>query len=183
MNYCSNCASPVVKRVPPGDERLRHVCDACGRIFYENPRIIAGCIPEWRDRILLCRRAIEPRKGFWTLPAGFMEIGETTEEGAARETLEEANARVEIGEIFSCVNVPIINQVHILFRATLLDLDFSAGPESLEVELLKEQEVPWDQIAFPSIETSLRFYFEDRAAGRFSMHTASIYRRPGAGSR
>ncbi len=179
MKYCSTCASPVVLRVPPGDERERHVCNACGEIFYQNPRIVTGCIPEWGQQILLCKRAIEPRYGFWTLPAGFMENGETTQQGAARETLEEAHARVEVGDMFSYVNVPIISQVHILFRARLLDLDFSAGTESLDVRLMNEDEIPWDDIAFPSVERSLRLFFADRAAGAYSLHSVDIYRRAG----
>lgn len=177
MNYCTQCGAPVVSRVPPGDDRERFVCDRCDTIHYSNPKIVAGCIPEWDGRVLLCRRAIEPRYGLWTLPAGFMENHETTQEAAARETLEEARARVEIGELFSYLNIPRISQVYVLFRARLLDVDFGPGHESLEVELFEEQKIPWQEIAFPAIEITLRRFFEDRARGRFSTHVVDVHRR------
>lgn len=177
MNYCSKCGSPVTSRVPPGDDRPRHVCDSCGTIFYSNPKIVAGCIPQWEEQLLLCRRAIEPRSGLWTLPAGFMENGESTAQAAARETLEEANARVEMGKLFAYLNIPTLNQVYVIFLAELLDLEFFAGAESLEVRLFKEDEVPWDAIAFPSIERALRLYFEDRRGPGFGTHMADIERR------
>jgi len=142
MKFCSNCGAPVTSRIPPGDTLPRHVCDACHAIHYQNPRMVVGCIPEWDDRILLCRRAIEPRHGLWTVPAGYMENGETTFAGAQRETLEEANARVEIGPLYALYNIPHINQVYILFRARLLDTDVSPGAETLEVRLLAEAEIP-----------------------------------------
>jgi ADP-ribose pyrophosphatase YjhB (NUDIX family) len=178
MRYCSQCAAPISRRVPQGDDRPRHVCDACGTIFYENPKIIAGCLPVWEDRVLLCRRAIEPRLGLWTLPAGFMENGETTTDAAARETLEEANARVEVGQLFTYLNVPRINQVYVIFLGTLVDLEFSAGAESLEVALLREDEIPWVDLAFPSIEKTLELFFEDRRQGSFRTHVDDIHRRP-----
>lgn len=174
MNFCSNCGAPVALRIPPGDTLPRHVCASCGSIHYLNPKIVVGAIPEWEDRILLCRRAIEPRHGFWTLPAGFMENAETTAEGAARETLEEACARIEVGEMFTLINVPHISQVHIVHRARLLDLEFSPGEESLEVALFAEEEIPWQDIAFRTIAMTLRHYFEDRRHGNFGFHTASI---------
>jgi ADP-ribose pyrophosphatase YjhB (NUDIX family) len=177
MNFCSQCASPVTSRVPPGDDRPRHVCDSCGTIFYSNPKIVAGCIPVWEERLLLCRRAIEPRSGLWTLPAGFMEDGESTAQAAARETLEEANARVEMGKLFAYLNIPTLNQVYVIFLAKLLDLDFHAGAESLEVRLFNEDEIPWDAIAFPSIERALRLYYEDRRGASFGTHMADIERR------
>lgn len=177
MNFCSQCGSPVSSRIPPGDDRPRFVCDTCGTIFYSNPKIVAGCIPQWDDRVLLCRRAIEPRSGLWTLPAGFMENGETTEAAAARETLEEANARVEIGDLFAYLNIPRLNQVYVIFLARLLDENFSAGAESLEVRLFEEKRIPWDQMAFLSIEKALRLYFADRRDGRFRTHMADIERR------
>lgn len=136
--------------------------------------MVIGSIPEWEDKILLCRRAIEPRHGFWTLPGGFMENGETTTEAAIRETLEEANARIEIGDLYSMYSLPFINQVHLLFRARLLDLDFSPGPESLEVKLFSENEIPWDEIAFRPIKFSLEHYFADRHKGHFSFHIGEI---------
>ncbi len=178
MNFCPRCASPVVERVPEGDDRPRHVCDACGTIHYSNPRIVAGCVPVWEDRVLLCRRAIEPRHGLWTLPAGFMENGETTQAAAARETLEEAKARVEVGDIYTYLNIPRINQVYVIFRARLLDPDVGPGAESLEVALFREEDVPWDALAFPAIEITLRHYFEDRASGAFPTRVIDVHRRP-----
>ena len=126
MKFCPNCAAPITTRVPPGDALPRHLCDACGSIHYQNPKMVVGCVPEWEGRVLLCRRAIEPRYGYWTLPAGFMENGESVGEGAARETLEEAGARVELTAPFSMVSVPYVNQIHLFYRARLLDLDFKA---------------------------------------------------------
>jgi len=178
MNFCSQCGAPVTSRVPPGDDRPRHVCDSCGTIFYSNPKIVAGCIPQWGEQVLLCRRAIEPRSGLWTLPAGFMENGESTAQAAARETLEEANARVEIGKLFAYLNIPAINQVYVIFLARLLDIDYSAGAESLEVRLFDEHQIPWQEIAFPSIERALRLYYQDRRRNSFGTHMADIERRP-----
>jgi ADP-ribose pyrophosphatase YjhB (NUDIX family) len=178
MNFCSQCGSPVSSRVPPGDDRPRHMCDVCGTIFYSNPKIVAGCIPQWDEQLLLCRRAIEPRSGLWTLPAGFMENGESTAQAAARETLEEANARVEMGKLFAYLNIPALSQVYVIFLARLIDLNFSAGAESLEVRLFHEHEIPWEEIAFPSIERALRLYFQDRRSNCFGTHMADIERRP-----
>jgi ADP-ribose pyrophosphatase YjhB (NUDIX family) len=174
MNYCSHCGARVELRVPEGDTVPRHVCTSCGTIHYENPKMVVGCIPEWEDRILLCRRAIEPRRGLWTLPAGFMENAETTAEGAQRETLEEANARVEIHGLYALFNIPHINQVYMLFRARLLDLDFSAGAESLETRLFTEDEIPWDEIAFITVRRTLHHYFDDRRRGEFQFHMGTI---------
>jgi ADP-ribose pyrophosphatase YjhB (NUDIX family) len=165
--------------VPAGDNLPRHVCERCGTIHYQNPKMVVGAIPEWEDRILLCRRAIEPRSGLWTLPAGFMENAETTAEAAARETLEEACARIEVGEMFSLINVPHINQVHILYRARLLDLDFSPGTESLEVRLFDEADIPWEAIAFRTIGMTLRHYYADRKAGSYAFHVGDIVYKPG----
>lgn len=174
MNFCSACGAHVEHRVPPGDNLPRHICTNCGIIHYENPKMVVGCIPEWENRILLCRRAIEPRHGFWTVPAGFMENGETTAEGAARETLEEANARVEILGLYALFNIPHINQVYMLFRARLLDLNFSAGEETLETGLFDEDQIPWDQLAFITVRRTLRHYFDDRRAGAFHFHVGTI---------
>lgn len=175
MNYCSHCGHhPVARLIPPGDTRERFVCTACGTIHYQNPRNVGGTIPVWGDAVLLCRRAIEPRRGFWTLPAGFMELGETTSQCAARETLEEAGARVEIESLFSLLNVPHVEQIHFFYLARLLDTDIEAGEESLEVRLFTEDEIPWDDIAFPTVTQTLRFYFADRRAGQYSLHTADI---------
>jgi ADP-ribose pyrophosphatase YjhB (NUDIX family) len=178
MKYCNQCGQPLTRMVPPGDHLPRYVCTACETIHYQNPKLVVGCVPEWEDdRILLCRRAIEPRYGYWTLPAGFMENSETTAEAAARETLEEANARVRILEPLALVNVARINQVHLMYRAKLLDTGYSAGAESLDVALVTEAEVPWDEIAFPSVRFTLEHYFADRRAGRpFVLHTTDIDR-------
>jgi ADP-ribose pyrophosphatase YjhB (NUDIX family) len=174
MKFCSNCGSPVTQRVPAGDNLPRYVCDACNTIHYQNPRLVVGCIVEHGGRILLCRRGIEPRHGYWTVPAGYMENGETTYQGAARETLEEANARVEIGPLYALYNIPHISQVYVLFRAQLLDTNISAGPETLEVRLVTESEIPWDQIAFASVRNALLHYFEDLKRGKFEFHMGTI---------
>ncbi len=174
MKYCSQCAAPLARRVPPGDALPRHVCDTCGVIHYENPKMIVGCVAEWQGRVLLCRRAIEPRYGLWTVPAGFLENGETTEAGARRETLEEANARVEIDDLFALYNLPHINQVYMLFRARLLDLDFRPGSETLETRLVDETEVPWNELAFVTVRNTLTHYFNDRRSGRFTLHMGTI---------
>jgi ADP-ribose pyrophosphatase YjhB (NUDIX family) len=178
MNFCSHCGTRVVVRVPPGDSLPRHVCDKCGTIHYQNPKIIVGCIPTWENRVLLCKRAIEPRYGLWTVPAGFMENGETTGDGAKRETLEEANANVEIGDLFALYNIPHINQVYMLFRAQLLDLDFHAGAETLEVRLCTDTEVPWDEIAFATVRNTLTHYFNDQRRGHFGFHLGTIEPMP-----
>ena len=175
MKFCSECGASVELRIPPDDNRLRHVCTTCATVHYQNPKLVVGAIPEWEDgRILLCRRAIEPRYGLWTLPAGFMENGESTTEAAARETLEEANGHIAVGELYSMYSLPYINQVHLLFRARLLDLDFSPGAESLEVELFEEQDIPWDDLAFRPVHFTLQHYFADRKNGHFQFHIGSL---------
>ncbi len=174
MKYCSDCGNPIDLRIPAGDTFPRHVCPKCNTIHYQNPKMVVGCIPEWEGKILLCRRAIEPRYGFWTLPAGFMENAETLVEAASRETLEEANARVKVGELYAIYNLSHINQVHILFRAQLLDLNFKPGIESLEVQLFSELEVPWDTLAFRVIREPLKRYFEERYHGRLGFHMGTI---------
>jgi len=174
MNFCSNCGAKVALRVPPGDSVPRHVCDGCGTIHYRNPVMVVGTIPEWEDRVLLCRRAIEPRHGFWTLPAGFMELGETTAQAALRETMEEARARVELGEAFSLLSVPHVNQVHLFYRARLSEQKFAAGEETLEARLFSESEIPWDAIAFRTISTTLKHFFSDRKEGKFRLHSGEI---------
>jgi ADP-ribose pyrophosphatase YjhB (NUDIX family) len=176
MKFCSACGHPVSLRIPPGDNRERFVCEHCGAVHYQNPRNVVGTVPVWEDKVLLCRRAIEPRYGYWTLPAGFMEIGETTAEAAARETLEEAGARVEVQHLFSLLNVPHVHQVHLFYLARLLDLDIEAGEESLEVRLFDEDEIPWEDIAFPTVGQTLRFFFADRSAGSYGLHTGDIFR-------
>lgn len=172
--FCSACGSRLVHRVPAGDSLPRGVCDACGSIHYRNPRLVVGALPEWEGRILLCRRAIEPRHGKWTLPAGFMENGESVAAAASRETMEEAGARIELGPMFSMISVPYINQVHVIYRARLLDLEFAPGEETLELDLFREEDIPWKEIAFRTIAISLRKFFADRTAGSFGFHTTEL---------
>lgn len=174
MRFCSSCGASVALKIPDGDTLPRHVCEACGTIHYQNPKVVVGALPEWEDKILLCRRAIEPQYGFWTVPAGFMENRETTAEAAARETEEEARARIEVGALFSLVNIAHISQVHLFYRARLIDLDFGPGTESLEVRLFSEDEIPWEDIAFRSIHFTLKRYFDDRQSGTYGFHTADL---------
>ena len=174
MKFCSNCAAPVLQRIPPGDSHLRWVCDACGEIHYQNPKLVVGTVPEWEGRLLLCRRAIEPRYGYWTLPAGFMENAETAGEAAVRETLEEAGARIELLEPYSMLSVPFANQVHLFYRARLLDLSFQPGEESLEVALFEEAQIPWKDMAFRTVSLTLQYWFADRKAGRYVFHAGDV---------
>jgi ADP-ribose pyrophosphatase YjhB (NUDIX family) len=169
MNYCSQCGNAVAKKVPEGDNRPRFVCTTCDTIHYQNPRIITGCLPIHEHRVLLCRRAIEPRSGLWTLPAGFLENGETSSAGAERETMEEANANVEILDLYTLFSLPHISQVYMFFRANLQNLDFSPGEESLETRLFEEHEIPWDDLAFPVITQTLEHYFRDRVDNNFEV--------------
>lgn len=179
MKYCSLCGHEVVLRVPDGDSRARHVCPACQAVHYQNPKIICGCLPVWQDQVLLCRRAIEPRHGLWTLPAGFMENGETLQQGAARETWEEAAAQVNIGELYAVFNIPHISQVYMMFRAELVDGVFGVGPESLESRLFREDEIPWQELAFPSIAKTLRYWFADRQTGQYPVRVCDLLPPPG----
>lgn len=179
MKFCSVCGQPVTSKVPEGDHLPRFVCTSCGTIHYENPRIIAGCVIETEGKILLCKRAIEPRHGFWTTPAGFMENGESVQDAAAREALEEALAHVKIGSLLAVVNVLRAHQVHIMFRATLLEPSFGIGPESLESRLYAEEEIPWSELAFLSVEFALRRYLQDRRLGREQVHFRDIDWREG----
>jgi ADP-ribose pyrophosphatase YjhB (NUDIX family) len=161
------CGATVSHEIPEGDDRLRHVCHNCGNVQYQNPKLVVGCIPEWEGRILFCRRDIEPRKGKWTLPAGFMENNETAAAGAVRETWEEARAGVVVVAPYRVYDLPFVNQVYIMFRARMTSPDFQTTPESSEVTLLREQEVPWEDIAFPVIRETLMSYFADRQKGHF----------------
>jgi ADP-ribose pyrophosphatase YjhB (NUDIX family) len=174
MKYCSNCGASVARRVPPGDALPRFVCDQCGEIHYQNPKLVVGTVPEWQGRLLLCRRAIEPRYGYWTLPAGFMENDETTAQAAQRETLEEAGANIKLAEPFTMVSVPMVNQVHLFYRAHLVNLEFRPGEESLEVALFDEQAIPWKQIAFRTVGLTLRHWFADRSNGSFGFHAEEL---------
>ena len=175
MNFCSQCGSERIElKVPPGDDRVRHVCALCGMIHYQNPKVVAGCLVEWQGQVLLCKRAIEPRRDLWTLPAGFLENGETVPQGAQRETWEEARARVDVLELYTLISLPHINQIYIIFRARLLDLNFSPGVESLDVRLFSEADIPWSALAFRTIHYTLQHYFADRKAGCFPIHVSTI---------
>jgi ADP-ribose pyrophosphatase YjhB (NUDIX family) len=174
IKFCNSCGAAVTHRIPEGDTLERAVCDACGLVHYQNPKIVVGCLPVYGDRILICKRAIEPRYGLWTLPAGFMENNETAGEGAAREALEEANAKVEIEELYTVYSIPNISQVYMMFRAKLIDPDVSPGTESLEVKLATEDEIPWNQLAFAMVKKTLEFYLEDRKTGIFKPRFGDI---------
>ena len=178
MKFCSHCGATVSLAIPAGDTLPRHVCTGCGTIHYQNPKMVIGCIAEWEGRVLLCRRAIEPRYGLWTLPAGFMENNETTAEAAARETLEEACAEVDIGHLFALVNIPYIHQVHMFYTARLIDGRFGAGAESLETALFDEADIPWPSMAFRSVSFALRAWLEDRKKGHFGLHTTDLFPPP-----
>ncbi len=174
MKFCSQCGNPVVQRIPDGDNRPRFVCDHCQTVQYQNPRIVAGCLPVWDGRILLCRRAIEPRRGYWTLPAGFMENGETLQDAARRETWEEACARVQDLQLYTLFDLPHINQVYMFFRAELSDGAFGAGEESLEARLFEESEIPWDALAFPTVGRTLECFLADRHQGHFPVRNEPL---------
>jgi len=175
IQHCRECGAPVVYRIPDdGDTRARAVCTACATVHYENPLNVVGTVPVLGDRVLLCKRNIEPRWGKWTLPAGFMELDETTAQGAARETDEEAGAHIEMGALFSLVNIPQVGQVHLFYLATLLDDQFAPGPETIEARLFAEHEIPWDTIAFRTVHVTLERFFADRRAGRFGMHCIDL---------
>ncbi|MEA5098474.1 MAG: NUDIX hydrolase [Burkholderiaceae bacterium] len=183
MKFCSQCAHPVTLDIPPDDHLPRHICPNCGTIHYQNPKLVVCSIPVWETdgetKIMLCRRAIEPRSGLWTLPGGFMENDETTVDAARRETVEEAGARIDVEQrLFSLINLPPIHQVHLFYRAKLLDLDFKPGAESLEVKLFSETDMPWSDLAFRSVRSALEFFFADltqvRRGGAFGFHPHDI---------
>jgi len=174
MKYCSSCGGELSKRIPRDDDRERHVCDSCETVHYQNPRIIVGCLPVFGEQVLLCRRAIEPRRNFWTLPAGFMENGETTLDGARRETWEEARARVEDEVLYTVFDLPHISQVYMFYRARLAAAEFAAGPESIDVDLFSEERIPWSELAFPVINVTLERFFEDRRREEFPVHNATL---------
>lgn len=174
MKFCSDCGHPVSQRIPEGDDRPRYVCEQCQTIHYHNPRIVVGCLPVYGEQILLCRRAIEPRFGYWTLPAGYMENGETTLEGAWRETWEEAGARVGKEVLYRLFDLPHVNQVYMFYRAVLPEPSFAPGVESLDVRLFDESEIPWQDLAFPVVTQVLKDFFADRARGRFCVRVSSV---------
>ena len=174
MKFCSHCGEGVAHRIPAGDNRPRYVCDGCDAIHYQNPRVVTGCLPFHDNRVLLCKRSIAPRKGYWTLPAGFLENGETTAQGALRETCEEANASAEIIDLYTLFSLPHISQVYMFYRARLTNLDFHPGEESLETRLFAEHEVPWELLAFPVITETLRHYFNDLLVDSFPIRSRDI---------
>ena len=174
IKHCRACGAAVTYLVPVDDNRPRAVCDQCATIHYENPLNVVGTLPVWQDQVLLCRRNIEPRYGLWTLPAGFMELGETLRDGALRETIEEAGAQVEMQELYTMLNVVRVGQVHFFYRAQLLDTRFDPGPETIEARLFREDEIPWEQIAFRTVKETLRRWFDDRRQGQFGFHTVDI---------
>jgi ADP-ribose pyrophosphatase YjhB (NUDIX family) len=178
MKFCSSCGSDIVLIIPSGDDRERHVCSSCELIHYSNPRVIVGCLPIYEDKILLCKRAIQPRKNYWTLPAGFMENGETTLQGAARETWEEAEAKVSGLELYRIFDVPLISQEYMFYRCTVDDGVYGVGPESLETGLYAEDQIPWDDIAFPVVRETLKEYFQDVAQGHFPVRASEIIYKP-----
>jgi len=174
LKFCSQCGNTLAHRVPDNDNLPRYICDHCNIVHYQNPRMVVGCLPSWHDKVLLCRRAIEPRRGFWTLPAGYMENGETTQAGALRETWEEAHAKVDKVELYRLFDLPHINQVYIFYRAELVDGKFGVGPESLETRLFAEHEIPWRELAFPIVGETLTEYFEERRSGQFNVRISEV---------
>lgn len=179
FKHCPSCGAAVVYSIPADDNRERATCTACGTVHYENPINVVGTLPVWGEgadgQVLLCKRAIEPRHGFWTLPAGFLELGETAAEGAARETDEEAGAQIELQPLYCLMNVVRVGQIHLFYRARLLSPDFNPGPETLEARLFHEHEVPWDELAFHTVRETLLRFFEDRRLGRpFDLYSADI---------
>lgn len=174
MKYCPQCAAPLRQETPPGDNRPRHVCPACGCVHYQNPKLVVGSLPVWEGRVLLCRRAIEPAYGKWTLPAGFMENDETTAQAALRETTEEACAKVVLDGLYTLTSIPRISQVHLIYRARLLSQDFAPGDETLETRLFHETKIPWDDIAFHSVALTLQHYFADIRTGLFPLHEFTL---------
>ncbi len=174
IRHCKTCAGTIRYEIPADDNRERAVCSACNAIHYENPINVVGTVPVWRDQVLLCRRNIEPRHGFWTLPAGFLELGESTSQGAVRETVEEAGARIELEGLLTLLNVVRVGQLHLYYRARLIDTDFAPGPETIEARLFTETQIPWDELAFRTVRETLQRYFEDRRKGQFGVHCADI---------
>ncbi|WP_257274916.1 NUDIX hydrolase [Endozoicomonas sp. ONNA1] len=174
MNFCSECGAKVSKKIPCGDNRLRDVCDDCGKIHYQNPLIVAGCLPVYEGKVLLCKRAIEPRRGYWTLPGGFMELGETLEQAALRETMEEAGAEVTLQSLYTLFNIVHVSQLSVFFLAHLDKPEFCAGEESEAVALFSEEDIPWDELAFNTISRTLRHYFSDRQTGCFPQRMEDI---------
>jgi ADP-ribose pyrophosphatase YjhB (NUDIX family) len=183
ISYCPRCGAPVGQAMPPGDDRLRDICKACGEIHYQNPKLVVGAIPEWEGRILLCRRAIEPRYALWTLPAGYLENGETTAAGAMRETLEESGAEIHDLVLFGLFDLVFVRQIYLMFRARMRSAHFQPGSESLEVRLFDPEAIPWDELAFAVIRHTLELYLEDRSRGSFGLHTGLVEPDPSLAQR
>ena len=177
MKFCHQCAGPLILRIPEGDDKPRHCCSQCDTIFYLNPKNVVGTLPFFEDKVLLCKRAIQPRVGKWTLPAGYMENGESSLDGAIRETTEEAGASVIVrsDSLYTLFNLPKINQVYMFFRTELANLDFAAGVESQEVALFSEAEIPWREIAFPVVKSTLEHYFDDLRKNRFPVRMFDVH--------
>ena len=174
MKYCSDCGTAIEFRIPPEDNRERAICKKCSKIHYVNPKVVVGSMSTWDNKILLCKRAIEPRKGFWTLPAGFLEIGESTSEGAVRETIEESGAEIELKSLFAVFDIPTFNQVHIFYLANMKNSNLCPGTESLEARLFSESEIPWSDLSFASVKTALEIFFEKSNSKVNKVHTALI---------
>ena len=174
IKHCRTCGGATAYAVPADDNRERAICTVCQTVHYQNPLNVVGTVPSWGDQVLLCRRNIEPRYGLWTLPAGFMELGETVEQGAARETDEEAGAHFEMQGLLSVLSVVRVGQVHLYFRARLLDTVFAPGPETIEAQLFTEEQIPWDELAFRTVRETLKYYFADKRRGQFDVHVADI---------
>lgn len=181
QRFCGQCATPITRRLLEGDNRERDVCEACGAVHYQNPRLVVGTLPIWNDKILLCLRAIEPRANTWTLPAGFMELGETIGQGAERETQEEAGAQITLGKLYTVVDIPHVDQVHVYFLAHATSPDLDPGPETLEARWYSIDEIPWDNLSFRSVSTTLKHYLRERETGHFDTHHYSLFaaNRPG----
>lgn len=173
-NFCGQCGTPITRRTPPGDNRERDLCEQCGAINYQNPRLVVGTLPVWNDHVLLCLRAIEPRANTWTLPAGFMELSETTGQGALRETREEAGVEVRLGDLYTVIDVPQVDQIHVYFLAHADNDQVDPGPESLEARYFPIDDLPWDNLSFRSVSTTLKHYLNDRARGRFETRYYSL---------
>ena len=174
LHYCTQCANSLVRIIPPDDNRVREVCLQCGSVHYQNPRNVVGVVPIWEDKILLCKRAIEPRYNTWTLPAGFMELKESTAEGAMREADEEAGVELELGQLFTLIDVPVAGQVHVYYLAKVLSPELNPGPESLEARFFTPDEIPWDNLSFRTVSTTIEHYLADKAKGHFSVHNYTL---------
>ncbi|MDZ7669134.1 MAG: NUDIX hydrolase [Gammaproteobacteria bacterium] len=174
MNYCSTCGEPVVYRVPPGDSRERYMCEHCTTVHYQNPRVVTGCLVTWQDQVLLCKRAIAPRRGYWTLPAGFLENGESAEAGALRETWEEARAQVELDDLYTLFSLPHISQIYMFYRARLTAPEYAAGEETEAIGLYREDQIPWSELAFPVVRETLEHYFHDRQRDHYPIRSRAL---------